>query len=307
MKTTIFPSPNTAFYSIIGFFSFLLTSCGSYQNSSYYDSDGIYGNTDVRNTEKIAQNNSSNYYKEYFNSLQNENQQTEIFTDVNNYSDYNPSNDTLQRLNQDYADWGNNSNKTSINVYTNPWNMSLGFGWGFPSYGWGYDYSWNYPFYGWGYSSFGWNYPYYGWGYPNYGWNYYGHRYNNTTYSRNTSRRGSSYSNSESLNRNYDSRRYSPNNTTVNRGTNYTNSRSNATNTSENKTTPTFTRRNESQTQYNSSNSVSRTSTNSDTNNSSRSGSYTPSRSYSPSSESSSRSSGSFGNGGRPSGSSGRR
>ena len=57
MKTTISPSPNTLFYSIIGFFSFVVTSCGSYQNSSYYDSDGIYGNTEVRNTEKIAQNN----------------------------------------------------------------------------------------------------------------------------------------------------------------------------------------------------------------------------------------------------------
>ena len=86
MKTTISPSPNTLFYSIIGFFSFVVTSCGSYQNSSYYDSDGIYGNTDVRNTEKTIQNNSSNHYKEYFNSLQNDNQPTEIFTDVENYN-----------------------------------------------------------------------------------------------------------------------------------------------------------------------------------------------------------------------------
>jgi hypothetical protein len=319
MKTTIFPSLNTAFCSIIGFFSFLATSCGSYQNSSYYDSDGIYGNTNIGNTEKIAQKNPSNHYKEYFNSLQNENQPTEIFTDINKYSDSNSSNDTDQRINQGYAGWGNNSGKTTVNIYTNPnpWNTSLGFGWGFPTYIWGYDYGWNYPFYGWSYSSFGWNYPYYRWSYP-YSYGYYDYpyynypyynyaHYHNSTYSYNNSRRGSSYSNSGSVNRNYDSGRYAPNNTTVHSEANYSNSRSTVTNTSENRTTPTFSRRNESQNQFNSSNSVYRTRTNSDTNNSPRSESYTPSRSYSPSSDSSSRSSGSLGTGGRPSGSSGRR
>ena len=51
MKTNIFFARNTAIYSLIGFLSILVASCGSYQNSSYYDSDGIYGNTakEVRN------------------------------------------------------------------------------------------------------------------------------------------------------------------------------------------------------------------------------------------------------------------
>ena len=64
MKTNIFFSRNAAFYSLIGFLSLLAASCGSYQNSSYYDTDGIYGNT-----EKEVQEISSNRYKEYFKSL----------------------------------------------------------------------------------------------------------------------------------------------------------------------------------------------------------------------------------------------
>lgn len=233
MKTTIFPYPKTAFCSLIGFFSFLVTSCGSYQNSSYYDSDGIYGNTDIRNTEKTAQNNSSNHYKEYFNSLQNDNQPTEIFTDVNNYSDYNPSNDTLQSLNQDYAGWGNNSRKTTINVYTNPnpWTTQLGFGWGYPYYGLGYDFGWSQPYYPWGYYANGWNNPYYNYGWNNpysygyysnpysiYGNSYYGYYNNPQHYSRSIGRRGSS-SNSSYSNNSIHSR-YSQNNATPNRRSN---------------------------------------------------------------------------------------
>ena len=42
-------------------------SCGSYQNSSYYDSDGIYGNT-AKETQTV----SSTQYKNYFSSLQDE-------------------------------------------------------------------------------------------------------------------------------------------------------------------------------------------------------------------------------------------
>lgn len=213
MKTSIFYFPKTVLYSLFGFLSILITSCGSYQNSSYYDSDGIYGNTDHKKTEKIVQNNSSNHYKEYFNSLK-DNQSTEISTNVD---DYKTSNDTIQKLNQDYAEWGSNSRNNTINIYTNPWSVSLGFGWGFPSYyGWGgYDYGWNYPYYRWSYSSFGWGYPYY-YGYYNYPYyNYscsnYGNYYYNRNYSYNSGRRGSYY------NSNYNNSRYSQNNTLPNR------------------------------------------------------------------------------------------
>lgn len=68
MKTNLFFSRNATLYSLIGVISFLVASCGSYQNSSYYDSDGIYGNS-----AKEAQNTSSKRYQEYFSSLNNEN------------------------------------------------------------------------------------------------------------------------------------------------------------------------------------------------------------------------------------------
>jgi len=131
MKTNIFFSRNATLYSLIGFLSLLVASCGSYQNSSYYDTDGIYGNT-----PKEAQAISSNQYKEYFKSLQTENN----------------TNDTIQIANQDYPSWGSNPSTTSVNVYADPWSMSIGFGFG---YGYGY------PYYGYGY---GWGYRYYGYG-----------------------------------------------------------------------------------------------------------------------------------------------
>ncbi len=186
MKTNIFSSPNTSLYSLIVFLSILMTSCGSFQNSSFYDQDGIYGNINTRNNEKVVQNNSSNRYKEYFNSLQNDNTPTEIFTNVDNYTDYNTVNDSIQYSNQDYADWGNNPESTSINVYSNPWSMSMGFGFGYPYYGYGYGnpyFGFGYPFYGYGY---GYGYPHYG-----YGWGNSGHYYN--SYVHNPTRRGSSY------------------------------------------------------------------------------------------------------------------
>ena len=53
MKTNIFFTKKTLLYPLIVFFSILMTSCGSYQNSSYYDSDGIYGYTETRTGETI--------------------------------------------------------------------------------------------------------------------------------------------------------------------------------------------------------------------------------------------------------------
>ena len=44
MKTYSFSSKKLSIYSLFGFLSIMVTSCGSYQNSSYYDSDGVYGN-----------------------------------------------------------------------------------------------------------------------------------------------------------------------------------------------------------------------------------------------------------------------
>jgi hypothetical protein len=280
MKTNIFSRRNASFCSLIGILGILITSCGSYQNSSYYDTDGIYGNTENRNTEKVVQDNKTNHYKDYFNSMQ-DNQPTEIFTDVDSYSDYDTSYDTIQRTNSGYADWGNNYEKATINVYPNNWGLSLGFGYSYPyyGYGWGYsNYGWNYPYYGWGYSGYGWGYSGYGWNYPYYG-------YNNNSYSYNPSRRGSTSSNTVNGNRNY-----SQNQTSTNRESNYSVSRRNST-YSGTRTSPTFSRRNNNvQYQNNSSNNPTRSRANTSADRS-QNESYSPSRSYNPSSNDNGRSS----------------
>ncbi len=102
MKTNHFSLQKTSLYSLIGFLSLLFASCGSYQNSSYYDSDGIYGAAGTKTNGKTTQN---NQYSEYFNSLQNSNQSTGIFTDVNNHGNYDTATDSIST---GYPAWGSN-------------------------------------------------------------------------------------------------------------------------------------------------------------------------------------------------------
>jgi hypothetical protein len=298
MKTNTISPKKTFLYSFIGFLSILLYSCGSYQNSSYYDSDGIYGNTDtrtiVRTTERVVETNPNTPYKEYFNSLQNNNQPTEIFTDVDSYGNYDTVNDSIQVTNSGYSGWGSNPQDINVTVYDNGWNNWYGSNWYGSNWGFGFGFNnwygaWGYPYYGWEYPSYGWSYPYYGWGYPSYG-------YTNNYYTYNPGRRGSSYSNRVNTNRNYSSRNYSQNQiNTVSRNNNSTNFRRNSS-TNLNRTAPTFTRGTQSQTRNNSTNPV-RTRVNTNTN-TTRSESYTPSRSNnSNNSYSPSRSSGNSGSG----------
>ena len=258
MKTITFFSRKATHYSLIGFLSVLITSCGSYQNSSYYDSDGIYGNT-AKEKPSVA----STQYKNYFSSLQENN-------DV--------LNDTIKIQNQGYKE------TNIVNVYNDPWNMSFGmgfgYGWGDPffGFGWGYPgYGWGYPGYGWGWGAgFGWGYPGWGWGYPGYGWGYPVYGYNNN-YSYNSSRRGSSYANG------VNGGRYSQtgvNSTNRNRGTNYSNVRNRDVN-SATRNSSSFMTRDYTQNQNNSSRTRSNTNTNG-----SRSQNYSNTRSYSPSTNS---------------------
>ena len=275
MKTNILLSKNVTLYSLIGFISVLVASCGSYQNSSYYDSDGIYGNT-----AREAQSVSSTQYKNYFRSLQDE---------------IKVSNDTIIIPNQGYTE------TNVFNVYNDPWNMSFGMGFG---YGWGYPYygyGWGNPYFGFGWGNgFGWGYPGFGWGYPVYGWGYPTYGYNNN-YSYNSSRRGSSYAYGVNGNR------YSQNQSYTDRTSNFTNSRRGATN-DDTRNSSSFMTRDYSQ------NNTARTRTNTNTTGS-RSQNYSNTRTYTPSSNnynnssSSGRSSGGGGgySGGRSSGGTGGR
>ena len=76
----------------LGTLVFVVFSCGSYQNSSYYDNDGVYGNYDRNNdqvTNQYSEENlqNGNIYAEKFKTMQGEYQdQYEYFTDVDNYS-----------------------------------------------------------------------------------------------------------------------------------------------------------------------------------------------------------------------------
>lgn len=187
MKTNYLSGRNLSIYSLFGLVGLLASSCGSYQNSSYYDNDGVYGSSERPRTEtenKYSEENvaQANKYKEYFGSYREEYpENNEVFTDVENYSTQNNDSTKTDR-NQNYAGWGDNSSdNVTINVYSNDyWG-----GWNSPYYGWGWN-SWYSPRWnwGWGWNSYygsywnvgwGWGYPYSGWGwYSPYYYGYYG-------------------------------------------------------------------------------------------------------------------------------------
>ncbi len=200
MKTYYFSLQNKILFSFLGLVGLTLTSCGSYQNKSYYDNDGIYGaeKQASNNEESKVENTSNNKYKEYFaaNANNYSDNQTETFTDVENYSSQNDT-VTTQKT-EDRAGWGDNSDNVTINVYNNdwgwnnsvywhsywgyrPWRTGIYLGWNTWNYGWCDP--WGYAgYYGpyWGYYSpyhYGYYGNYYGYGYNNYYGGYYGRNY----------------------------------------------------------------------------------------------------------------------------------
>lgn len=283
MKTNFISFPKPSLYSIIGFLSiFVITSCSSYQNSSYYDTDGIYGSTDSKIQRKIISNESATAYQDYFNSLQDSNDTTAIFTDIDSYTSYN---DTINRQNNsNYASWGSNSKNVTINYYPNNWGMSFGY----PFYGYG----WRNPYSNWGYPYNYWDYSYYGWVYPNYFgyyysptyWNYpiYHHWYRGTNYSYNNRRRGSNYTNNTNYSGNYIGRTVIQNPANYSNRGSYRSTRSTPSfsSNSNNTQNPNFLYNNINRTRSSDSNTNPARNYNPNRKNDS----YTPSRSYSPSS-----------------------
>ena len=143
-----------------------LVSCGSYQQASYYEDDGIYatGNRVVRVEKKsaeavAAEQQEKNMYGEYFGQRAQQYEEildSEIFTDVDSYYS-GVENDSLQIGEQtdyfadknDYVGnpgWGDNPTNLTINIYDNswgwsdPWLWNAGWGWGYAGYyGWGWN------------------------------------------------------------------------------------------------------------------------------------------------------------------------
>ena len=165
-------------FFFIGFVAIITTSCGSYQNVSYYDNDGIYSSSATKKepVSKSSNQNStakSEEYAQQFRAMQDE---YTYFTDVDSYQS-NVSQDTIVTVyntaytDQNYAGWGNNASSVTINYYDNGgWNNWYSPYWGYTNMGWGWN-SWYGPNWGWGWNS--WNGPNWGWGWNN--WNGYGY------------------------------------------------------------------------------------------------------------------------------------
>lgn len=156
-----------AFY-ITALLSLFLTSCGSYQNSSYYENDGIYGRSgraveavpvEYYDRQEVRTN---EYASDYQNEFRDMKDDFVIFTDADQYNSGYENDSTYvtqnRRIDQN-AGWGNNGTNVEINYFNNGWNN------------WGNNWGWN-GFYGnrmgWGINNWGWNNGWYG---NNWGWN----------------------------------------------------------------------------------------------------------------------------------------
>ena len=201
MKTNNYNLRQISLYSLLGILGLAVTSCSSYQNTSSYDNDGIYGSVPHdENDEPIYTYNNGNVteyrdgdvsgqnmnYKAYFSSLQNEYPAT-AFTDVEEYSSYNDDDVAPQEnisytsySSNSYPAWGEATDNVTVNVYGgyNGWNNWNN--WYSPYWGWGWG--WNNGWYGsgwnvgigWGYGNWGWGLGWNNWHTPYYG-GYYGY------------------------------------------------------------------------------------------------------------------------------------
>ena len=126
-------------------FSLVLTflSCGSYQGSSYYAADGIYGSSSVERPEvrpKTQNAKNGDKYQNYFSNIADDyssidDGQDYAYTDTENYSSQ--TNTGNVQVNSQ-APWGASTNRTEVYlVNNNPWNGFYGssFGYGGFSYG----------------------------------------------------------------------------------------------------------------------------------------------------------------------------
>ena len=166
-----------------------VTACGSYQNSSYYDNDGVYGPDKTVRYEQPVQNETivvedNNKYSQQFKNMEGDFGTTEVLTDVDNYKST-PDTVYVQESNTRYAGWGENqTGNTTVTVYDN-WGWNNGWygnnwGWNNGWYGGGYygnSWGWNNGWYGGGFygNGWGWNNGWYGGGYYGNGW--YGNGY----------------------------------------------------------------------------------------------------------------------------------
>ena len=151
MKTNYYFSTKTLYVALFGLLIPITTSCGSYQNVSYYDNDGIYNDTQTSRQRTVA-NETPNKYQEYFKSL-NDELKNEVITDVDNYSSFQDSTvvttTSNENINRTYSGWGSNSSENVTIIYNdNSWGWN-NWGWNNWGYGgwygnnWGNNWGWN--------------------------------------------------------------------------------------------------------------------------------------------------------------------
>ena len=158
MKTNrIFQLKTLRFLSlIVG--TITVVSCGSYQNSSYYDDDGVYGPDNSEKAKRVVQNETnsgsySNAYAQQFKSMKEDFGPTEVLTDVDNYKSA-PDTVYVQENGTRYGGWGENPTNNNIVIVNDNWgwnNWGMN-GWGMNGWGWNGWYGNN-----WGMNGWGWN------------------------------------------------------------------------------------------------------------------------------------------------------
>jgi hypothetical protein len=191
MKTNVFYPRTVFFFALVGFLAVFIVSCSGYQNTSYFDRDGIYGSGNETSQQATQPTNQAAQYSNYFSSLQDPQQSAETFTDVDHYTSVSDS--VAPQHTTQYASeytgsqgaWGSNATAVNYNFYNTNWGMNnywYNSYWNDPFLFWGWDY-WYSPYnMGWGFQPymnyFGGFYPYYY--YPNYPYGpnwYYGNAY----------------------------------------------------------------------------------------------------------------------------------
>lgn len=203
------------------FFSVVLFSCGSFQPTSFYAEDGIYGNDQQKVVSPKNETPKSSGYTQYFDEKSKEyiwedSGEDYYFTDSENYSSANYSNNSS---NSSRGQWGSSPQRTNVYILGSPIDYSFGYlgydpflfnsGFRYGFYGGGLYGRYNrfYNPYRWGYFDpfypsygFGFYNPYYYGGYYRYNrfynnrFNRYANRYQPKRRSYSTSRRGASSS-----------------------------------------------------------------------------------------------------------------
>ena len=72
MKTYYLFTKKNAIFSLFGLMAIITTSCGSYQNASYYD-DGVYTTSEKQKVVVVEDNSqNNNAYSQKFKEMQND-------------------------------------------------------------------------------------------------------------------------------------------------------------------------------------------------------------------------------------------